>query len=34
MRYKKLGRTGLEVSEIGLDRAVYAGTNHGPLIFS
>ena len=30
MRYKTLGRTGLEVSEIGLGGAVFAGTSHGP----
>ena len=30
MRYKTLGRTGLEVSEIGFGGAVFAGTSHGP----
>lgn len=30
MRYRTLGRTGLEVSEIGVGGAVYAGTSHGP----
>ena len=30
MHYRTLGRTGLEVSEIGLGGAVFAGTSHGP----
>ena len=30
MRYRRLGRTGLEVSEIGVGGAVFAGTSHGP----
>lgn len=30
MRYRRLGRTGLEVSEIGIGGAVFAGTSHGP----
>ena len=30
MRYRTLGRTGLEVSEIGIGGAVFAGTSHGP----
>lgn len=30
MRYRRLGRTGLDVSEIGIDGAVFAGTSHGP----
>lgn len=30
MRYRRLGRTGLEVSEIGMGGAVFAGTSHGP----
>ena len=30
MRYRTLGRTGFEVSEIGLGGAVFAGTSHGP----
>lgn len=30
MRYRWLGRTGLEVSEIGIGGAVFAGTSHGP----
>ena len=30
MRYRSLGRTGLEVSEIGIGGAVFAGTSHGP----
>ena len=29
MHYRTLGRTGLEVSEMGLGGAVYAGTSHG-----
>ncbi|RKU11138.1 hypothetical protein C6502_09065 [Candidatus Poribacteria bacterium] len=29
MRYRRLGRTGLEVSEIGIGGAVFAGTSHG-----
>ena len=30
MRYRMLGRTGIEVSEIGIGGAVFAGTSHGP----
>ena len=30
MRYRTLGRTGLEVSEIGIGGAVFAGASHGP----
>ena len=30
MRYRTLGRTGFEISEIGLGGAVFAGTSHGP----
>lgn len=30
MHYRTLGRTGLEVSEIGIGGAVFAGTSHGP----
>lgn len=30
MHYRRLGRTGLEVSEIGIGGAVFAGTSHGP----
>ena len=30
MRYRRLGRTGLKVSEIGIGGAVFAGTSHGP----
>ena len=30
MRYRRLGRTGLEVSDIGIGGAVFAGTSHGP----
>ena len=30
MRYRRLGRTGLDVSEIGIGGAVFAGTSHGP----
>ena len=30
MRYRTLGQTGLEISEIGLGGAVFAGTSHGP----
>ncbi len=29
MHYRRLGRTGLEVSEIGIGGAVFAGTSHG-----
>ena len=29
MRYRSLGRTGLDVSEIGIGGAVFAGTSHG-----
>ena len=30
MRYRRLGRTRLDVSEIGIGGAVFAGTSHGP----